>query len=78
MIRPGLAFALWLAIALLVGTAFVAIAIYQLKNGAVLMKNGKTYDREDRPVVFWLWIAICVVAAASCYFDAYNMVSKNQ
>jgi hypothetical protein len=67
-----------LVMALLVGTAFAAIAIYQFKSGAVLMRSGKSYDRKDRPVLFWLWIAICVVAAASCYIDAYNMVSKNQ
>jgi hypothetical protein len=67
-----------LVLALLVGTAFAAVAVYQFKSGAIQMKNGKSYDRKDRPVVFWLWIAICVVAAASCYIDAYNMVSKNQ
>jgi hypothetical protein len=53
-----------LVMALLVGTAFAAIAVYQLKNGTVLMKSGKSYDRKDRPAVFWLWITICVVAAA--------------
>lgn len=67
-----------LVMALLVGTAFAAIAIYQLKNGSVMMRSGKSYDRKERPIIFWLWITICVVAAASCYIDAYNMVSKNQ
>ena len=67
-----------LLMALLVGTAFAAIAIYQLKNASVRMRSGKSYDRKERPVVFWLWIGICVVAAASCYIDAFNMVSKNQ